>query len=230
MTDTASAGAPAVPKNLPACVTNGRFASALNSLWPHGDSRIPGLRSAMIAQAPALFAKYAVTTDMVVANMMGEFTEECGGGFEVEENLNYRAPVLHTQWPSHFTMDQAIAMAHQPHLIANQAYNGRMGNRIGTDDGWNYRGRDPAQSTGRDAYALLSKLMGFDFLTHPEAVNDPKYFFEVGVVDFVVICKCLPYAQRDDEVNETRHLNGGLIGFAQRQTSIRMWKRAFGIA
>jgi putative chitinase len=132
-------------------IHNGKFAAALNSLWPHGDSKIPGLRAALIAQAPALFAEYGITSDIVVANMMGEFTEECGGGIEVEENLNYRAPVLHSQWPSHFTMDQALAMQHQPKLIANQAYNGRMGNRPGTDDGWDFRGRDPAQSTGRDA-------------------------------------------------------------------------------
>jgi putative chitinase len=245
MTDpAASAGAPAMaqattagaavsgdrPVSVPPCITNGRFASALNRLWPHGDSKIPGLRAAMIVQAPALFAKYGVVSDLVVANMMGEFNEECGGGTEVEENLNYRAAVLHSQWPLHFTEAQALAMQHQPRLIANQAYNGRMGNRLGTDDGWNFRGRDPAQSTGRDAYALLAKLMGADFVNHPELVNDPKYFFEVGIVDFVVICKCLPYAERDDEVNETRHLNGGLIGLAQREASIRIWKQALGVA
>ena len=148
----------------------------------------------------------------VIANFMGEATEECGGGLEVEENLNYRAPVLHSQWPSHFTMDQALAMQHQPALIANQAYNGRMGNRIGTNDGWNYRGRGPAQSTGAEAYALLTKLLGVDFVNHPELINTTERFFEVGLVDFTKICGCLPYAERDDEINETRHLNGGLFG------------------
>src|ERR1700761_264706 len=116
MSDTASAGAPAMP----------RFAPALLQLWPHGDSKIPGLRAAMIAQAPVLFPKYGLVTPMVIANFMGEITEECGGGTEVEENLNYRAPVLHSQWPTHFTVEQAMAMQHQPRLIANQAYNGRM--------------------------------------------------------------------------------------------------------
>ena len=206
------------------------FAGALPRLWPHADTHIPGLTDAMIAQAPVLFPKYGITDLMVIANMMGEFTEECGGGLEVEENLNYRAPVLHSQWPSHFTMDQALAMQHQPHLIANQAYNGRMGNRPGTDDGWNYRGRGPAQSTGAEAYALLAKLLGIDFVNHPELINAKEHFFEVGLVDFVKICGCLTYAERDDEVNETRHLNGGLIGLRQRQASIRIWKRALGLA
>jgi putative chitinase len=208
----------------------GTFANALRHLWPHSDRHIPGLGAAMIEQAPQLFEEFGLETALAIANMMGEFTEECGGGIEVEENLNYRASQLHSQWPSHFSLELAEQLQHNPRAIANQAYNGRMGNRIGTEDGWNYRGRDPAQSTGRDAYGRLSELMKVDFLTHPELVNDPRYFLRVGVVDFVTICKCLTYAQRDDEVNETRHLNGGLIGLRQREVSIELWKRAFGIA
>ncbi|WP_024517088.1 hypothetical protein [Bradyrhizobium sp. Tv2a-2] len=205
-----------------------RFEAALMQLWPHGDDKIPGLRPAMVSQAPALFAKYGLVTPMAIANFMGECTEECGGGIEVEENLNYRASVLCSQWPRHFTAAQALAMQHHPQLIANQAYNGRMGNRIGTDDGWSYRGRGPSQTTGRDAYAQLGQLMGLDLVTHPELINAPEHFLEAGLIDFVTICKCLPYAERDDEVNETRHLNGGLIGLQQRQASIGLWKHALG--
>lgn len=205
------------------------FGPALTRLWPYGSSRIPGLRDAMIAQAPVLFSKYGLTTPTAIANMMGEFTEESGAGTEVEENLNYRASVLHSQWPLHFTMAQALAMQHQPRLIANQAYNGRMGNRPGTDDGWNFRGRGPAQTTGRDAYGKLGYLMKLDLLNHPELINTPEHFLECGLVDFVTICGCLPFALRDDEMNETRHLNGGLIGLAQRQASIALWKHALGV-
>jgi putative chitinase len=183
----------------------------------------------MIAQAPALFAKYGIEV-MALCNMMGEFTEECGGGDEVEENLNYRAAQLHSQWPLHFTMAQALAMQHQPQLIANQAYDGRMGNLPGSDDGWKYRGRGPAQTTGANAYLLLGSKMKVDLVTHPERINTTDHFFEAGFIDFVEICGCLPFAQRDDEVNETRHLNGALIGFKQRQVSISIWKHAMGVS
>ena len=44
MTDAVAAGAPAMPK----------FGPALLRLWLHGDSKIPGLRAAMIAQAPLM--------------------------------------------------------------------------------------------------------------------------------------------------------------------------------
>jgi putative chitinase len=223
MPDAASASAPALP-----ALTN--FGPALMRLWPHGDSKIPGLRAAMIAQAPVVFPKYGLVTAKAIANAMGEWTEECGGGTEVEENLNYRASVLHSQWPSHFTMAEALAMQHQPRLIANQAYDGRMGNRPGTDDGWNFRGRDAAQTTGREAYGRLGELMKLDLINHPELVNDRRYFLECALVDFVTICGCLTYARRDDEVNETRHLNGGLIGLAQREASIKLWKDALGVA
>jgi putative chitinase len=137
--------------------------------------------------------------------------------------------VLHSQWPSHFTAAQALQMQHNPRAIANQAYNGRMGNRWGTDDGWNYRGRGPAQTTGREAYGLLGEHMKLDLVSQPELINTAEHFLTAGVIDFVEICGCLPYAKRDDEVNETRHLNGGLIGLAQRKASIRLWKREMGL-
>jgi putative chitinase len=87
------------------------FAAALTRLWPHGDAHIPGLRAGIIAQAPPLFEKYGLTSAMPIANAFGEFTEECGGGLEVEENLNYRASVLHAQWPIHFTIGAGLGHA-----------------------------------------------------------------------------------------------------------------------
>lgn len=201
----------------------------MQRMWPHGDSKIPGLLEGIVAAAPIVLSKYGITTPLELAIMMGEFTEECGGGNEVVENLNYRASVLHSQWPLHFTMEQALAMQHQPRLIANQAYNGRMGNRPGSNDGAMYIGRGPAQTTGRDAYAKLGTLLGLDLINHPELINDPKNFLEVGVADFVTICGCLPYAERGDVINTTRHLNGGLIGEAQREASIALWKHALNV-
>ena len=38
-------------------IQSGTFDSALRHLWPHSDLRIPGLRAAMVAQAPALFVE-----------------------------------------------------------------------------------------------------------------------------------------------------------------------------
>lgn len=52
-----------------------QFSAALMRLWPNGDSKISGLRAAIIAQASVLFPKYGLTTSMAIANIMGEITE-----------------------------------------------------------------------------------------------------------------------------------------------------------
>ena len=99
MTDTVSAGAPALPD--PRCGSSGRTPTCIFRVGR--DDRT----------GAALFSKSDIGTEMDIANMMGEFTEECGGGFEVEENLNYRAAQLHSQWPLHFSMEQVLEMQHQ---------------------------------------------------------------------------------------------------------------------
>lgn len=202
-----------------------QFEKTLRALWP---AAYPGVLFGTIKTAPALFERFNIDP-MICANMMGEFTEECGAGTEIVENLNYRASQLRVQWPKHFTEAQAIEMAHNQRAIANQAYNGRMGNRMGSDDGWTYRGRGPSQTTGRDAYRLLGDRMLIDLLNYPDKINLPQNFLLAGCIDFVELCGCLPYAERDDEVNETRHLNGGLIGYPQRELSIRQWKMGMGL-
>ena len=83
MTDpTAFAGAPALPHPVPPCVANGKFAVALPRLWPHGNSTVKGLIEGMIASAPIAFPKWGISSDIVVAHVMGEFGEETGGGTE----------------------------------------------------------------------------------------------------------------------------------------------------
>lgn len=200
----------------------------LHRLWPKGNSQIPGLLEAMAEQSEEVFAKHGFSTPRVVAHFMAQISHECGAGTEVVENLNYRAEQLRSQWPTHFSTVQAVRMAHHPEQIANQAYNGRMGNRLGSDDGWTYRGRGATQTTGRDSYHNLGIATGLDLLNHPDLVNDPQHFLECGATDFV-LCGCLPWAQRDDTVQVTKHLNGGLIGLQQRAAWLGKWKQALGI-
>jgi|GEM_PF-451437 len=194
----------------------------LRSLWPHC---APAIIDGVIASQERVFQKYGLTSPLVVAHAMAQFSHEFGAGTEMEENLNYRAEALLSQWPKHFTSAQALAMAHHPQAIANQAYNGRMGNRPGSDDGWNFRGRGGSQLTGRENYEKLSHIVGLDLLTHPEYLASPEYFLECSVADFVM-CGCLPYAQRDDITMVTQRLNGGQIGASERKAWLAKWKAA----
>jgi putative chitinase len=132
-------------------------------------------------------------------------------------------------WPSRFpTTASAAPYAHNPRALANKVYNGRMGNRRGSDDGWNFRGRGAVQTTGRDGYARLAAATGLDLVARPDLVIDPAHFLECGVADFV-LCGCLPYARKDDLRGVTKRLNGGYIGLSERRAWVSKWKQALGI-
>lgn len=202
------------------------FGDALKKLWVHGDQHVPGLIDATIAAAPAVFPKHGLVTNLLIAHAMAQFSEECGAGLEMVENLNYSADGLARTWPSHFTGSMPQRYAHNPRMIADIAYGGRMGNKPPpSDDGWNYRGRGFSQTTGHDGYLALSKATGLDLIAHPEFLMDPAHALECGVADFVM-CGCLPFAVKDDVVGVTHHLNGGLIGLADREAWLRRWKAA----
>jgi hypothetical protein len=113
-------------------------------------------------------------------------------------------------------------------MIANEVYNGRMGNRPGSDDGWTYRGRGGSQVTGRDAYGTLGQTLGLDLLASPDLVNDPTHFLACAVADFIQ-CGCLPFAANDDVSGVTYHLNGGYIGLAERTAWLAKWKAALNV-
>jgi putative chitinase len=202
------------------------FINTLYNLWPHGDSMIPGLRDGIAAAAPTIFPKYEIDSNLLIAHVMAQISEECGAGTEVIENLSYSAYRMMMVWPSRFpTIDDAIPYVHNPRLLANKVYDGRMGNEPGSDDGWNYRGRGATQTTGRDGYRALGEKLDLNLLDNPGLVNDPHRFLECGVADFI-LCGCLPWAREDNVVQVTRHLNGGLTGLSDRTLWLKRWKAA----
>ena len=44
------------------------FATALKTLWVHGDQHMPGLLAGIIAAAPTVFPKYGLTTPLLVVS------------------------------------------------------------------------------------------------------------------------------------------------------------------
>ncbi len=197
----------------------------LERLWPHGNQHVPSLCNGIANAAAAVFPKYDIFTSLVIAHAMAQFSEECGAGLEMVENLNYSAEGLMKTWPTRFGTARAATYAHNPEMIADSVYGGRMGNAPPpSHDGWNFRGRGLSQVTGREGYAKLGIRVGLDLIDNPDLVSDPEHALECGIADFV-LCGCLPFAEKDDVNGVTHALNGGYIGLADRKAWLAKWKK-----
>jgi putative chitinase len=210
-------------------ISQTQFLTILTRLWPNGDKVVPGLRGGMVVAFSTVLAKYGITDNTTLAQMMAQFSHECDGGLEMWENLNYSEQGLIKTWPKHFDIGNAGQYAHNPRKIANYVYeppiHNDLGNRPGTDDGWLRRGRGLSQITGLGNDQRVTTKTGIDLVNHPELACDPNLAFEVAIADFV-ICGCLPFAKADDVLNTTKHLNGGTIGLDQRKAWLSKWKNA----
>lgn len=202
------------------------FINTLYNLWSNGDQYITGLRYGIAESADPVFTKYSIDSPLLVAHVMAQISHECGAGHDIVENLNYSAARMCQVWPTRFpTIDSAKPFEYNPQALANKVYNGRMGNRAGSDDGWNFRGRGGSQTTGRDGYERVKSQTGFDVISVPNILISPATFLECAVSDFVS-CGCLPYAKEDNITQVTKRLNGGLIGINERRTWLARWKSA----
>ena len=206
--------------------------------WPHSDQHVPGLAAGIVASAPGVLERYGIMVTpkpaLIVAHMMGQFSEECGEGLEMIESLNYTAERLREIFPTHFTPSMAQRWAHNQRMIGEIAYGGRMGNRPPpSTDGYDFRGAGLSQVTGREGFENLQKKLdamnaGFNIVDEPALITSPEHTFECGVADYIV-CGCLPHAERDDTLGETQRLNGGTNGLGERRRQIALWKRELAV-
>jgi putative chitinase len=202
----------------------------LRQMWPRGDSKIPGLIAGIANSSEAVFRKYVITTPLQAAHLMSQLSLECGAGTEVIENLTYTHPAaMMRAWPRRFpTAASTLPYLRNPKKLADLVYGGRMGNRPGTEDGYIFRGRGGAQTTGRAAYERLGAAAGEDLIGNPDLLLDPDRFFDFAVADFVM-CGCLPYCapkpslSMGDITGVTHHLNGGTNGLAERKEWFARW-------
>ena len=96
------------------------------------------------------------------------------------EDLYYTtASRIRAVWPSRFpTNASASPYLRNPRKLANKVYNGRLGNRAGTDDGFVYRGGGLDHLTGRDNYRRASAIVGVDLVAEPHRILEPKIAVE----------------------------------------------------
>lgn len=178
-----------------------------------------------------------ITSASHLAHYLGQLHVESAGFRALVENLNYSADGLRRTWPSRFpTPESARAVARQPQAIANLVYNGRMGNRPGSDDGWHFRGRGLKQLTGRANYTDFERWLAArgtpapirtqpDLLTQPHhAALSAAWFWGSRDLSRVVdgaAARPMPEVVR----LVTKIVNGGQNGLADRQRqTARAWE------
>ena len=122
-------------------------------------------------------------------------------------------------WPSRFpTIQEADKYAHNPQLLANKVYAGRLGNNQ-ENDGWNFHGRGLIQLTGRENYEHCGSSLGVDLVGNPSWLSDPKYAaLSAGWFWNKKGLNALADAQDYDTM--TKRINGGLIGLDDRKAKI----------
>lgn len=147
------------------------------------------------------------------------------GGFRLrEESLNYRPDRLVAIWPRRFSLTPAPGrklaadFARNPRKLANEVYNGRMGNRPGSNDGWDFRGGGDPQLTGRETYTLFTADSNRRFGTNltaqqwAERVRTDDYWSTAAGGWFFKWKGLHTLAVSDNIVELRRRWNGGLIG------------------
>jgi putative chitinase len=141
----------------------------------------------------AVFEKYGINTPTRMAHFLAQVTHETGGLTIVRENMNYTAKRIGQVWPSR---PEAKKFANNPQGLANCVYNGRMGNRKGSNDGWLFRGASFMQTTGRDNYERLEKETGLPFASKPETIEDPRNALVAACWELAKFCS---YADKGEK-------------------------------
>lgn len=155
-------------------------------------------------------------------DFVAQLAHESGNFRVYTENLNYSAQSLAKVFPSRFAnsdgtpTEKARMIARNPKEIANAIYNGRMGNRVGTDDGWNYRGRGAIQITGRANYKAVGEVLfgkgSTELLDNPSMLQSMPY----AILSAGAYWKLNKLSSVTDFRTLTRRINGGYNGLEDR--------------
>jgi putative chitinase len=206
----------------------------LQAHWRHA---APALIQGM-ANTSAVLTSLGINTPLRMAHFMAQITEESGGGIEMVEKLNYSAGRMMVVFPKRFPdMASTAGFANNERAFGNKVYNGRMGNVVGSNDGFNFRGRGCLQITGRDNYAAIGTSCNLPLVDNPDLAIDPQNVLLIAGTEFVKL-GCLQECDRDDVVQVSARINlghrttpggRGVIGLPERRAQLTTWKAEFGV-
>ncbi len=191
----------------------------LKRFAPHAAPRIA---AALITNGDVAFARWDITTAARLRMFLAQAKVESGGFTVLLENMSYSAARIQAVWPSRFpTLASAQRFARNPEALADKVYGSRMGNRPGTDDGWQNRGQGLLDTTGRANLTALAAHMGLSVDETRARLTSDDGMVECAAATFHML-GCLPFADRGDVIGCTKRVNGGLIGLSDRRASFAL--------
>jgi putative chitinase len=174
--------------------------------------------------------EFDITTNKEIRHWIAHLCVESSHFTHLVENLYYSAKRLTQVWPKRFpTLSSAQPYANNPQALGNKVYGGRLGNS--ETEGFIYRGRGFIQLTGKASYEAAGKALGLDLVGNPDLAASSKVAARVaawywkshglnGIVN--------KHPRDDDIEDETRAINGGLIGLNERLMELHkaqfIWK------
>lgn len=189
------------------------------------DCRDPGAWARILNK---LLEGSEVTTPAHVAEFLAHTGHESAHLNMMRENLNYSARGLRAVWPTRFpTAEVAASYARRPEQIANRVYANRLGNGSEeSGDGWRYRGRGLIQITGKANYAAAGQELGLKLVERPALLEDPVHAASSAL--WFWQSRGL-HLDTDDLLEDTRKINGGLNGLADRKALLERARAALGV-
>lgn len=216
--------------------------SDLVRFWPHGD---PAWLKAFLEQHETFGQRYGVNSMQRWRHFLAQISAETGGLVcdgkngacepGMRENMRYRPASLLAansyrirkaqrdipKFQSMSLQEVAEALCADRELLAETVYGGRkdLGNTE-PGDGGKYIGRGPLQTTGREAYKLISRLINVDCVNNPELLEQPLFGMEASFAEWRHLgCNELADGGNVDKVS--RRVNGGDNGLAERRSWLR---------
>jgi len=153
-------------------------------------------------------------TRFQLIHILATCEHECGWK-NYQEGLNYSPKRLLEVFPKRVkTYDNAVKICKGgPVAIANFLYNGRMGNRLGSNDGFNFSGKGCIQITGRENYSNFDATVPENIIEHPDLLltkyklRSAFWFFDKN--GLFSLCKDL---SKSTTTTIRKRVNGGVIG------------------
>jgi putative chitinase len=203
--------------------------------WPVPPAKAEIIRG--MANTADVLSRLGINTPLRMAHFMAQISAETGNGREMTESLSYSAERMMEVFPARFpTQASTQGCVHNERAFGNKVYNGRMRNQIGSDDGFNFRGRGCLQITGRENYDKIGQSLRLDLVNNPDAVNAPQNVLLIAGTEFVK-SGCLPDCDEDNVVRVSARVNvgrpdanpGKINGLDERKKQLRVWKQEFGV-